>query len=44
MLKSFTDSPNGLLKEIMVSVGAEYSYNQQFFVRWWLLLRECECR
>ena len=33
MLKSFTDSPNGLLKEIMVSVGAEYSYNQQFFVR-----------
>ena len=33
MMKSFTDSPNGLLKEVMVSVGAEYSYNQQFFVR-----------
>ena len=33
IFKSFTDSPNGLLKEIMVSVGAEYSYNQQFFVR-----------
>ena len=33
MFKSFSDSPNGLLKEIMVSVGLEYSYNQQFFVR-----------
>ena len=33
LFKSFTDSPNGLLKEIMVSAGAEYSYNQQFFVR-----------
>lgn len=33
MFKSFSDSPNGLMKEVMVSVGAEYSYNQQFFVR-----------
>lgn len=33
MFKSFSDSPNGLLKEVMASVGAEYSYNQQFFVR-----------
>lgn len=33
MLKSFSNTPNGVLKEIMVSVGAEYSYNQQFFVR-----------
>ena len=33
IFKSFSDSPNGLLKEIMVSAGAEYSYNQQFFVR-----------
>lgn len=32
IVKSFTDS-NGLLKEIMVSIGAEYSYNDQFFVR-----------
>lgn len=33
---SFSDSPNGFkgeMQEIMVSVGAEYSYNDQFFVR-----------
>jgi len=36
MFKSFTDSPGGFsgeLKEIMLSLGAEYSYNDQFFVR-----------
>ena len=36
MFKSFSDSPNGFkgeLEEVMVSVGAEYSYNEQFFVR-----------
>lgn len=36
MFKSFGDSPNGFkgeLQEVMVSVGAEYSYNEQFFVR-----------
>lgn len=33
---SFGDSPNGFkgeLQEVMVSIGAEYSYNEQFFVR-----------
>ncbi len=36
MFKSFTDSPQGFsgeLKEIRYSIGAEYSYNDQFFVR-----------
>ena len=36
MLKSFSDAPGGFkeeLREIMFSVGAEYSYNQQFFLR-----------
>lgn len=36
VFKSFTDSPQGFsgeLKEIMVSLGAEYSYNDQFFLR-----------
>jgi len=36
IFKSFSDSPDGFsgeLKEIMVSFGAEYSYNDQFFVR-----------
>lgn len=36
IFKSFSDSPGGFsgeLKEIMVSVGVEYSYNEQFFVR-----------
>lgn len=36
MFKSFGDSPLGLkgeLQEIMVSIGLEYSYNQQFFLR-----------
>lgn len=36
MFKSFGDSPQGFkgeLKEIMASIGLEYSYNQQFFVR-----------
>lgn len=36
IFKSFSDAPGGFgeeLKEINVSVGAEYSYNQQFFVR-----------
>ena len=36
IFKSFGDSPNGFkgeLEEIMVSIGAEYSYNEQFFVR-----------
>ncbi len=36
IFKSFTDSPTGFsgeLKEIRYSVGAEYSYNDQFFVR-----------
>ena len=34
--KSFSDAPGGFkeeLKEITLSVGAEYNYNQQFFVR-----------
>lgn len=36
IFKSFSDAPGGFaeeLKEISVSVGAEYSYNQQFFAR-----------
>lgn len=36
IFKSFTDAPGGFseeLKEINVSVGGEYSYNQQFFAR-----------
>lgn len=36
IFKSFGDAPGGFkeeLQEINVSVGAEYSYNQQFFVR-----------
>ena len=36
IFKSFTDAPGGFseeLKEITWSLGAEYSYNQQFFLR-----------
>lgn len=36
IFKSFSDTPGGFkeeLKEINFSVGAEYNYNQQFFVR-----------
>lgn len=36
IFKSFSDAPGGFseeLKEINVSFGAEYSYNQQFFLR-----------
>lgn len=36
IFKSFGDSPLGFkgeLQEIMASIGVEYSYNQQFFVR-----------
>ncbi|OAV69611.1 hypothetical protein Barb6_01899 [Bacteroidales bacterium Barb6] len=36
IFKSFTDSPGGAsgeLKEIMASVGVEYSYNDRFFLR-----------
>ncbi|MDE6928497.1 MAG: type IX secretion system outer membrane channel protein PorV, partial [Muribaculaceae bacterium] len=36
IFKSFSDAPGGLkeeLREINVSFGAEYSYNQQFFLR-----------
>ena len=36
IFKSFNDAPGGMkeeLKEINYSLGAEYSYNQQFFVR-----------
>ena len=36
IFKSFTDAPGGFkeeLREINVSFGAEYTYNQQFFVR-----------
>ena len=36
IFKSFSDAPGGFkeeLKEITVSLGAEYNYNQQFFVR-----------
>ncbi|MCD8387461.1 MAG: type IX secretion system outer membrane channel protein PorV [Bacteroidales bacterium] len=36
IFKSFTDAPGGFkeeIREINFSVGAEYSYNQQFFLR-----------
>ena len=36
IFKSFSDAPGGMkeeLREITFSLGAEYSYNQQFFVR-----------
>ncbi len=36
IFKSFSDAPGGFkeeLQEINVSIGAEYAYNQQFFVR-----------
>lgn len=36
IFKSFSDAPGGAkeeLREITYSIGAEYSYNQQFFVR-----------
>lgn len=36
IFKSFTDAPGGFkeeMREINVSLGAEYSYNQQFFLR-----------
>ncbi len=36
IFKSFTDAPGGFkeeLREIYYSLGAEYSYNQQFFLR-----------
>lgn len=36
IFKSFTDAPGGFkeeLQEINLSLGAEYNYNQQFFVR-----------
>lgn len=36
IFKSFSDSPDGFkgeLEEVMVSIGAEYSYNEQFFLR-----------
>lgn len=36
IFKSFGDSPNGFkgeLEKIMASIGMEYSYNEQFFVR-----------
>lgn len=36
IFKSFTDAPGGMkeeLREITWSLGAEYSYNQQFFLR-----------
>lgn len=36
IFKSFGDSPNGFkgeLQEIMASIGMEYSYNEQFFLR-----------
>lgn len=36
IFKSFSDAPGGFaeeMKEINVSLGAEYSYNQQFFAR-----------
>lgn len=36
IFKSFSDAPGGLkeeLREIQYSIGAEYNYNQQFFVR-----------
>lgn len=36
IFKSFSDAPGGFkeeLREITMSIGAEYNYNQQFFVR-----------
>ena len=36
IFKSFTDAPGGFkeeLREINYSIGAEYNYNQQFFLR-----------
>ena len=36
IFKSFSDAPGGMkeeLREIQYSIGAEYNYNQQFFVR-----------
>lgn len=36
IFKSFSDAPGGMkeeLREITASIGAEYSYNQQFFLR-----------
>lgn len=36
IFKSFTDAPGGMkeeLREVTMSFGAEYSYNQQFFLR-----------
>lgn len=36
MFRSFSDAPGGFseeLEEINVSIGAEYSYNEQFFIR-----------
>ncbi|MBD5212811.1 MAG: type IX secretion system outer membrane channel protein PorV [Bacteroidales bacterium] len=36
IFKSFSDAPGGMkeeLQEINVSIGAEYAYNQQFFLR-----------
>lgn len=36
IFKSFGDNPNGFkgeMQEIMASIGMEYSYNEQFFVR-----------
>ena len=36
IFKSFSDAPGGFgeeMKEINVSIGAEYAYNQQFFAR-----------
>ena len=36
IFKSFTDAPGGAkeeFREITMSIGAEYSYNQQFFLR-----------
>ncbi len=36
IFKSFTDAPGGFkeeMREITYSIGAEYSYNQQFFLR-----------
>ncbi|MFI3240423.1 MAG: type IX secretion system outer membrane channel protein PorV [Bacteroidales bacterium] len=36
IFKSFSDAPGGLteeLREIYASIGAEYNYNQQFFLR-----------
>ena len=36
IFKSFSDAPGGMkeeLREINYSIGAEYSYNQQFFLR-----------